>query len=62
MAAHDAILDLQERGEAQNAWNVGGGFRYLIARALGLRLGIDVARGPEDWAFYVTVGSGWLRI
>ena len=52
----------QERGEAQNAWNVGGGFRYLIARALGLRLGIDIARGPEDWAFYVTVGSGWLRI
>lgn len=52
----------EERGEAQNVWNVGGGFRYLLARALGLRMGIDIARGPEEWAFYVTVGSGWLKL
>jgi hypothetical protein len=37
----------------------GGGFRYLIARKLGMQTGIDVARGPEDWAFYIVVGSPW---
>jgi hypothetical protein len=43
------------------AWNAGGGFRYLIARLFGLKMGIDVARGPEDWAFYVVFGSAWMR-
>ena len=31
----------------------------LVARALGLRAGIDVARGPEENAFYIIVGSAW---
>ncbi len=47
--------------EGYLAWNAGVGFRYLIARALGLRMGIDVARGPETWAFYIVVGNAWLR-
>jgi hypothetical protein len=38
---------------------VGGGMRYLIARRLGLQAGFDVARGPEDTVFYLTVGSAW---
>ena len=50
-----------DRKQGANAWNAGVGFRYLIARLLGLRMGIDVARGPEDWAFYVVFGSAWLR-
>lgn len=37
----------------------GGGFRYLLARRLGLRAGVDVARGPEETAIYLTIGSGW---
>lgn len=37
----------------------GFGFRYLIARILGIQTGIDVARGPEKWAFYVVFGSSW---
>lgn len=37
----------------------GAGLRYLIARRLGLYVGIDVARGPEDTAFYLQVGNGW---
>jgi len=37
----------------------GGGFRYLMARRLGLRAGIDIARGPEKTAFYLVVGSAW---
>ncbi len=46
-------------GDAEDRWAGGTGARYLIARALGLQAGIDVARGPEEWAFYLQVGSGW---
>ncbi len=52
-------LDDLDPGEA--VWSAGGGFRYLIARLFGLKMGIDVARGPEDWAIYVVFGSAWLR-
>ena len=37
----------------------GVGFRYLLARRLGLSIGIDVARGPEETAYYVQVGNSW---
>ena len=37
----------------------GGGFRYLIARRLGLRVGLDVAVGPEDTVLYMGIGSAW---
>ncbi|WP_242661110.1 BamA/TamA family outer membrane protein [Flavobacterium johnsoniae] len=42
-------------------YNYGTGFRYLIARKFKLRMGVDVAKGPEDWAYYVVFGSNWLR-
>jgi hypothetical protein len=42
-------------------WAGGTGFRYLIASEYDMRLGIDVARGPEDWAFYIAMGTGWVR-
>jgi hypothetical protein len=35
----------------------GFGIRYLLARLFGLYTGLDIARGPEDWAFYIQVGS-----
>ena len=37
----------------------GGGLRYLIARLMGLEVGVDVARGPEETAFYIQVGYAW---
>jgi len=37
----------------------GMGFRYRIARKLGMQVGMDVARGPEETAFYLTFGSAW---
>jgi len=37
----------------------GGGFRYLMARRYGLRVGMDIARGPEDTVIYLAVGSNW---
>ena len=47
--------------KVSTAWSAGAGFRYLMARLFGLRMGVDVARGPEKWAFYVVVGSYWFR-
>jgi hypothetical protein len=26
---------------------------------LGLLSGVDVARGPEEWAFYIQLGQPW---
>jgi len=57
-AAFDYI-DNMESDEL--VWNAGAGFRYLIARALGVKMGVDIARGPEDWAFYVTLGTAWMK-
>jgi hypothetical protein len=37
----------------------GVGFRYRLARKLGLQAGVDVARGPEETAIYLTVGGAW---
>jgi hypothetical protein len=37
----------------------GGGLRYLLASKMGLRAGIDIARGPEETVFYITVGQDW---
>ena len=44
-------------GESASAWGVG--FRRLMARRLGIYMGIDVARGPEETAFYIQAGSAW---
>ena len=38
----------------------GVGFRYLVARKLGLGSGVDFAWGPGgDFAFYIQTGSAW---
>ena len=37
----------------------GIGARYEIARKFGMQVGVDLAWGPEDTAFYITFGSAW---
>jgi hypothetical protein len=44
---------------SQTASAAGTGFRYLIARKLGLYAGMDVARGPEETVIYLQAGSAW---
>lgn len=40
----------------------GAGFRYLLARVLGLRAGVDLAwSSGGNRAFYIVVGSVWSR-
>jgi hypothetical protein len=46
-------------GAGQTVAAGGLGFRYRLARKLKLQSGLDIARGPEDTAIYITVGSAW---
>jgi len=52
-----AIESYNNEGDTVGAGGVG--FRYRLARKMGLQAGIDIARGPEDTSFYITVGSAW---
>ncbi|MGD8439778.1 MAG: BamA/TamA family outer membrane protein [Holophagae bacterium] len=46
--------------ESQDLFGAGGlGARYLFAADLGLWIGADVARGPEDDVWYIQVGHAW---
>lgn len=54
-SATDATNELFSDG---NHYAYGVGFRYLIARRYGLKVGIDVAKSEEDNALYFQVGTG----
>ncbi|HSC52308.1 MAG TPA: hypothetical protein VLC98_01710 [Phnomibacter sp.] len=56
-----AMMDNQSFGEANLVYNYGTGFRYLLARAFGIRAGIDVAGGPDSFGWYIVVGHNWTR-
>jgi hypothetical protein len=53
--------DFDEGDDARSVVTGGAGFRYEIARAYGLHMGLDVAFGPDATALYVVVGSAWMR-
>ncbi len=55
----DGDIPRFETGE--NIVTFGGGFRYLIASKLNMHVGIDVARGPGDTAFYLQMGHAWAK-
>jgi len=56
-----AFRSVNDNIRQSTAWNAGTGFRYMIARLFGLKMGMDIARGPEDWAIYVVFGSAWIK-
>ncbi len=56
--AFDQFSDFKD---ADWAWSYGTGFRYLVARKLKLRMGVDFAMGPEGFTYYIVFGSSWLR-
>ena len=45
--------------EAENIVTGGIGFRYLLAKKFGLRVGIDITKSKENEAFFIQVGSAW---
>ena len=40
-------------------YSKGFGIRYFVARRFGAHVGFDVAKGPEDTAFYIQFGHAW---
>jgi hypothetical protein len=54
-----AAARASDLSDAPTRKTFGVGGRYLLARALGLHAGLDVARGPEKTAVYLIVGSAW---
>ncbi|MGO1118514.1 BamA/TamA family outer membrane protein [Rhodovibrionaceae bacterium A322] len=56
-----AANDASDWSSSKRRYTKGMGFRYLIAKELGLQVGADVAKGPEDTVFYIQIGSAWAR-
>lgn len=40
-------------------YNFGLGTRYKVFDAHNVWMGIDIARGPEDWNWYIQIGQAW---
>ena len=43
----------------QDIYNFGLGARYKIFDAQNVWVGIDIAKGPEDYNYYIQVGQAW---
>ncbi|HEX5151870.1 MAG TPA: hypothetical protein VFW07_10495 [Parafilimonas sp.] len=56
-----AFDEWNEFGSSELVYSYGTGFRYLLARKFKLRMGVDIARGPEQFAYYIVFGSNWLK-
>lgn len=56
-----AFNEYDQFSDATWSYSFGVGGRYLLARKLNLYMGADVARGPEQWGFYIQFGSAWMR-
>jgi hypothetical protein len=55
-----AFVGFLGTGHAGETASAGGlGFRYLVARRLGIYMGLDLATGPEETAIYIQAGSAW---
>lgn len=56
-----AFDNWNEWSDTKYVFTYGTGFRYLLARKFKLRVGVDVAKGPESWTYYIVFGSNWLK-
>lgn len=52
---------VDDLADSEDVFGYGLGFRYLLARKLGIKAGIDFAWSDVDSAFYITVGNAWPR-
>jgi hemolysin activation/secretion protein len=53
--------DFENLDDTHGVVSGGGGFRYELARQYGLHAGVDIAFSPDTTAFYIQVGSAWMR-
>src|SRR5688572_26858212 len=66
-----SIMAFGGAGKAFDSWDeideerlvgsIGTGLRYLLARKFKLRVGVDVAKGSDSWAYYIVFGSNWRK-
>ena len=56
--AYSSLSDFENGNSVRTA---GTGFRYLLARKFGAKMGMDFAASQDDLAFYIVFGSAWLR-
>jgi hypothetical protein len=52
-------VDFIPNSTDDTVYSRGVGFRYFVARRFGAHAGIDIAKGPEDTAVYLTFGQAW---
>jgi hypothetical protein len=52
-----SYLDFIDTDQNIRAYGLGG--RYKIFEAQNIWVGIDIAKGPEDYAWYIQVGQAW---
>jgi len=57
----NAYPSLNDFNDGKGVTNLGTGFRYLLVRKFGARMGMDFAVSPGDFAFYIVFGSSWSR-
>jgi len=53
--------DMSDLADADDVFNYGAGFRYTLARKLGIKGGLDFAWSDVDSGIYITMGSAWPR-
>lgn len=54
-----AAESISKLTDAKTRTAYGVGFRYLIAKKMGMRVGVDVAKGPEGTYGYIVTGNAW---
>jgi len=57
----NAYASLDEFKNGKSVRTLGTGFRYLLIRKFGARLGMDFATSMDDFAFYFVFGTSWFR-
>ncbi len=57
----NAYSSMSEFNQGKSVRNLGTGFRYLLIRKFGARLGMDFATSQEEFAFYIVFGTSWFR-
>jgi len=61
VGAGNAWNDFEHLDNSQGVVSGGGGFRYELARKYGIHMGADLAFSRDTTAFYIQVGSAWMR-
>jgi hypothetical protein len=57
----NAYSSISEIENGKSVRTMGSGFRYLLARKFGAKMGMDFAFSQDDFAFYIVFGTAWLR-